>query len=112
MTTYVKGQQVLVVFARGVRSTGVITMLGRTWVHCHVALRGIMRFDAATGRIDGGKYGSPGTIYPDAAEYDRLQSLRTAWHAFGVKVLEHSRPPPGVNLKTIEAARAALFPTP
>ena len=65
------------------------------------------RFDIETWRLDGGKYTSPGNVYPSLETRSKEVSLMAAWHNFSSAIDRYSAPP-NVTIEAIQQAADLL----
>jgi hypothetical protein len=60
------------------------------------------RFDVLTGDLDGGKYSSPGRVYPSRAVYEQEKALQEAWNKLQDRVYRSYHPPKSLTLEDIQ----------
>lgn len=84
----------------------VVSKVGRKWVYFD---KMDSRFDAETWLVDGGRSGSPATIYESQDEYEKIVSLEKAWGRFSESVRnQYGHTPKGVTEEAIEQAAKLL----
>ena len=69
------GMEVFIVDGK-YKSNSIITAVGRKWIYFGKLNQ---RFDKETWKIDGGKYVSPGIVYPSEQYYLEERDLNNAW---------------------------------
>ena len=86
------------------KSTEIIKSVGRKWVTFG---RFNKRFDKETWTIDGGKYVSPGDVYPSEQYYIEELDLVAAWNEL-CRVMRIIRIPNGMTVEKIKEIRKML----
>lgn len=89
---------------RGGQHITTVTKVGSKWIYFD---NGHRRCDF-NGKIDGGKYSSPGTCYPSKGAYEAELALNDAWCALKTKVSDR-RMPKGITIEKIRQANDLLF---
>lgn len=82
-----------------------IDKVGRKWAE-YVVHGTRYRVEIGTNVVDGGKYGSPGTLWPDKAAWKAHTDLADAWADFQRR-LTHNLPK-GLTLANLEAVKKLL----
>lgn len=82
-----------------------VAKIGRRWATMEGAWP--LRIDMETLAADGGEYSSPGSCFASREAYEAYIALVAAWGDFVMR-LTRWRPPAGVDLEWIEAARVRL----
>lgn len=93
----------------------VVVSMGRKWavVRDSDSPNGpTYRVCIADGCVDGGQYASPAKCWPSQAAYDTHRILCVAWDEFFSLVRSQYRPPEGITLARIRAARKAIVGEP
>lgn len=91
-----------------------VVKVGIKWVSISILGRDIkpMRFDPINGRVDGGKYSSPGTVYFSREIYD-AEKLRCAlWRRLSEHLRCNINPPAGLSLQTLQQVIGMLGAVP
>jgi hypothetical protein len=93
---------------RGGQHITTVTKVGSKWIYFD---NGHRRCDF-NGKIDGGKYSSPGTCYPSKETYVAELALTDAWNRFRSKVGGMWSIPKDVTIENIQKANDLLFRKP
>ena len=88
--------------------TAKVSKVGRRWISVDGKGYSSMRFDAETGRIDGGAYSSPGKVYASEAEYHETTQKQKACREFRGRLPFTA--PTHFTLADVEKISAEIWP--
>lgn len=86
----------------------VIDKVGKRWATLGREGRRALRFDIATGEVDGGDSESPGHVWRSPAEFEAWQELQAAWTEFHVAVRYLYKAPSNLTAEQVRSWTAAI----